>query len=270
MSKIKKSIARFLPFLLVFPVLFTQAQEYQLITSVGVKAKTFTTDRLGNSYVITNDNELLKFDPRGLPLVRFSDKNSGELKLADVTNPLKILLFYPQFAQVTSLDNKLSFRTQTDLRQLGLLQPIVICSSVNEGMWIYDQQDYQLKRLNLDQKVVQESGNLNQVAGILPKPTAVIEQNNNVYLINPETGILVFDIFGTYYKTIPVKNALSVQLLENSILYLKEGHLFRYDLKTIQETEVSPFPLDTDIIAVRIENNRLYVLKKGSLNIYGF
>lgn len=228
-----------------------------------------TTDKLGNCYVVSENNQVTKYNSQGVDEANFSDKNMGKLKWVDATNPLKILLFYTDFNQVTVLDNKLSLRIQISLRDLNILQPLLVCTSINEGLWIFDQQDFQLKRLGMDLKIVQESGNITQLTGQVLHPTQLIEANGYVYINNPSTGVLIFDLFGTYYKTIPIKDIASIQIVNDDLFYYKDNQLMRYNLKTIQEINI-PLPemADSLTLAVRIEQQKVYLLKQQHLNIY--
>jgi hypothetical protein len=247
---------------------FTGAN-YQLVKSNQVNAQMMTTDKLGNCYTVLENNEVDKYNNIGVKEFNFSNKNLGKLKWVDATNPLKLLLFYPDFNQVVMLDNKLSLRTQFSLRELDILQPLLICTSVNDGIWIYDQEDFQLKRLDTDLKIMQESGNIVQVTGVTLQPVQLVEANGYLYLNNPKTGVLVFDLFGTYYKTIPIKNIAAFQIVGDELFYFKEKKGYTFHLKTLADTPYEmPDIADTTVQSIRIENQKLFLLKPGALNIY--
>src|SRR6185369_8144211 len=99
------------PFLILNTLFFLlisfKADEYKLINSIPFAHAKFTTDRLGNAYVIV-ENQLLQFDTIGKPKANYSNLNSGILFSVDASNPLKILLFYPDFARLELLNNKLA------------------------------------------------------------------------------------------------------------------------------------------------------------------
>ncbi len=255
--------------LLVIVLSSFTGDQFTLIKKIPVKALFITSDKLGNCYVVTENNQVTKYNSQGIEEANFSNKNLGKLKWVDATNPLKVLLFYSDFNQITIVDNKLSVRTQVALRELNILQPLLVCTSVNDGLWIYDQQDFQLKRLDMDLKLIQESGNIIQITGLEIKPTQLVEENNYLYLNNPATGILIFDLFGTYYKTIPIKGISSIQVVGDDLFYYKDTGLTRYNLNTLQEINI-PLPeiADSLILTVRIEPPKIYLLKQQELNIY--
>ena len=73
-------------------------------------------------------------------------------------------------------------------------------------------------RFNALSKIVNQPGNLNQILSIKIKPNFLIEQNGFLYLNCPDLGIQVFDIFGTYVKTMGIKGLNQFQM-SNEYLY---------------------------------------------------
>src|SRR5436190_13567133 len=98
----KKSSVIFIPILITFAFFFTSAvsDDYKLLNSIPFQGVTFfTSDNLGQAYVVV-ENQLLQFDSNGKPVANYSEKNLGNLRFVDASNPMKILLFYPDFARV--------------------------------------------------------------------------------------------------------------------------------------------------------------------------
>ena len=112
--------------LAVVVIIFTSFQpgEFRLINSIPFTNAQLTTDNLGNAYV-TVENQLLEFDSLGKPKANYADATSGLLTSVDAGNPLKIILFYRDFARIHLLNNKLSKESTIDLRSAGIMQPLV-------------------------------------------------------------------------------------------------------------------------------------------------
>ncbi|MBD0332705.1 MAG: hypothetical protein ICV66_08615, partial [Chitinophagaceae bacterium] len=56
-------------------------------------------DNLGNLYVVTPTDQLKKFNSNGDSISVYNDvKRFGKLHSLDVSNPLKIILFYKDFS----------------------------------------------------------------------------------------------------------------------------------------------------------------------------
>jgi hypothetical protein len=261
---------RHLSFLLLLSLLFLSAgEDYHLIQTIPFhRPGIFTTDNLGNAFVVI-ENQLLQFGPDGKPKANFSENSLGSLRSVDASNPMKLLLFYPDFARMLTLNSQLSPQSTIYLRPAGLVQPTVVCNSMRDGYWIFDLQDFQLKKLDLNLQIVYQSGNLSQLLGYTLLPDFMLEADNFVYLNNPATGILVFDSYGTYYKTIPLKNLRYFQVIGTDLLYVTSGSLHSYNLKTIDDREIL-LPAHEGLLNARIVQKELYLLTEASLNFYSF
>jgi len=248
----------------------TAAPSFKLTHSIEVEAKTMTSDYLGNIYLI-NGHEIIKYSSSGILVSTFSDKDAGAISSVDASNPLRVQVFYQDFGQITYLDDVLSvIGSKVLLIDQGLDQATLSCSSWDDGIWLYDPQDFELKRLGSDLRVSHKSGNINQLVGIEVNPNYLIEKNNFVYLNDPAHGILVFDQFGTYYKTLPIKNIDRFQIGADQVFYLEGGHLMSYGLKTFQHDQLSISSDDEVILDLRFEreSNLLAVLKEKKLELF--
>lgn len=254
--------------LLLILTSFSRTDNYKLIKSIPFQEATFTTDNLGNTYVIAG-NQLLEFDGQGKPKYNYSERNLGMLRSVDASNPMKIVLYYPDFAQINILSSKLALQSTINLRPLGIMQPTLICNSGNEGYWAFDLQDFQLKKIDLNLRVTMESGNITQSVGYSILPDFLTEADHYVYLNNPTTGILVFDLYGSYYKTIPIKNLKAFQIIGDELLYVEKNKLISFHLKKLEEKEILLPPCDS-LVHARIEQKELFLLTTASLNFYSF
>ena len=134
--------------------------KFKLIATIEIEADFFTTDNQCNLYVV-KANELSKFDKMGKLVYKYSNKNLGNIDFVDASNMLKLLVFYKNFSQVVFLDNTLSLTgSPVGLDKDGFRQAQLVCSSHNNGIWIYDQQNFELLRLNQALEQIQQTGNL--------------------------------------------------------------------------------------------------------------
>ncbi len=253
--------------LLFFIPAFCFAQSnFHLITTINIEANFFTTDNQANVYVV-KENELTKFDKTGKLLYKYSNKNFGNISFIDASNMLKLLIFYKDFLQVVFLDNTLSLNGEPiNLDKIGFQQAQLVCSSHNSGMWVYDQQNFELIRLDQTLERAQQTGNLRSLLNDSLQPNYLLEYDNKVYLNNPSSGILVFDIYGTYYKTIPVKNAKCFQPVGDWVYFISDKKVSAYNLKTTEEKQFE-MPL-SEFKNFRIEMQVLMVQAAKSVNLY--
>lgn len=229
----------------------------------------FTADNLGNIYSIHED-ELIKYLPNGRFFARYSNLKLGAITHVDVTNPLKLLLYYRDFQQIVFLDNQLSVNSdQVSLEKLGLEQTHLVCAGANNSFWVYNRQNNELLRFDENSQKIAFTGNLKQVLRADLNPDFMMEHNNYLYLNSPETGIYVFDIFGAFSKIITLKGLRSFQVNENLIYYQKDSAFCSYDHKLFEEAcrAVSHSPSEGTL---KYANNKLYAGYKDSLVAQGF
>ena len=253
-------------FLLAVFLFSFQQTNLVFVRSLPVKATYINVDNLSNSYLV-NDDVLQKYDPQGNLMKTYSNKTLGKISAVDANNPMKVILFYRDFLQIVFLDNTLSQNGDpVSIEILGYPQTRLVCSSHDKGFWIYNQQNFELLRFDQNLHVVNQTGNLAPLLGIDLKPNFMIEYNNRLYVNNPETGILVFDVFGTYSKNIPLKKISDFQFREDDIVYYQNGKLNSFNTKTLEQG-VTALP-DSTAVSVKLTNDKLYLLKKDALGIY--
>ncbi len=235
---------------------------------VTVEAEKMTSDNLGNVYLI-KDESIFKYDSLGVLQKTFSNKTFGAITSADATNALRIILFYKDFNRVVTLDNTLSENGEAlTLETIGFPMTSIVAASHDNGLWIYDMRNFELLRLNRNLEVEHRSGNLSQILGIDLQPNFMIEKDNRLFLNNPGTGILVFDVFGTYSKTIPVLHLKTFQVVDNSVVFYKDG-ILQAEAIIINEHINYTSPIgDSTTKDMRMERNAIFVLNAKQLLIY--
>lgn len=222
------------------------------------KANAIVSDHLANVYTIEGDR-FIKYDAQLRSLKEFSNKNFGDITSADVTNPLRILLYYREFGRIVFLDNTLSQNGEPlALEKIGYPLATLAASSYDNGLWIYDQPNFELLRFDNNLNLTSRTGNLSQILGLELQPDFLLEKDNRVFLNNPATGILVFDVFGTYMKTEAIFRLHTFQVMDDNIVYFSEGHLTMLNIKT-EETSVYEEPVCDSCINMRLERDAVFV-----------
>lgn len=242
----------------------------KLAAEIKTSVDFFTSDNQSNIYVVKND-EITKYDQTGKLLYKYSNKNLGKISYIDASNMLRVLVYYKDFSQVLFLDNTLSLTGEPiSFDKLGYQSTSLACASHSNGVWIYNQQNSSLTQLGTSYEKEHQTENLSALLGVELQPIEIVEYDNKIYINNPSTGILIFDIYGTYYKTIPIKNVKHFQPVSGDLLYYmlyeeKEKtiinlNLLSYNIKTTEEIEFSrpatlfySFRMGTETLVVQTE-----------------
>lgn len=228
--------------------------------SIEFKGKAFTTDQTGSYYEIYS-NQIIKIGKNGQRQFTYSNNILGEIASVDVSNPMKIVIFFKEFSKITVLDNTLTEQGKViDLNEVSLEETSLVCSSYNNGIWYYNPLKFQLVRLEHSTKNINSSANISNILNKNIQPNFLVEFNNKVYLNDPINGILVFDIYGTYLKTIPIFGLTTFQVKEKFLLYVnQEDKIETYDFLTLEKSVYKPLQY-LKVKTVRIENKTIYIV----------
>lgn len=244
-----------------------QPGQYRLAGSVKTSADFWHTDQMGNIYLATG-NSIVKFDAHLSRSAEYSSPRLGNVFSMDVTDPLRILVYYKDHNQVVWLDNYLNeIRSPLLLDELSIDQAEQVCSSSQGGFWVYNGLNAQLEYYDARLQPVHQSMDLNALAGPDLNPAYLIEKNQQLYMGVPGTGVLVFDRFGNYSRTLSQDMPACFQVIDNYLYYFTGGEFFRVDLLTgnILPVEV---PGIKGIIHVEVQPGLLFIYSGEVLQVY--
>lgn len=239
------------------------------IKSITIKVKLFTTDKLGNFYVVNSRNELQKFDSTGKYLNTQSYKVMGNITSIDATNPLQVVLYYKQLDQAVLIDNYFQVKESISFINPEIGKAGMVCRSSDNGWWVWDDNRQRLKKFNHQMKLLFESDPL-QFGSEQPTIEKISECNNHLYLLSPSHGIILFDWFGKYHSTLPFKGASSLQCAEDRIYFFGNQKFQTYHLNSLQLSEINLPPSNNTYLSARIENKVLYTVTKNAVTLYRF
>jgi len=239
------------------------------LTALKINAKFIQTDNLGNMYVVTQTNQLNKYGRNGKLLGTLNYNYTGNITNIDVTNPMQIFVFYRELNKVIYLDNNLAYRGEIDLNKSNIIQAGSIARAYDNHLWVFDIGDLQLKKINHDNQVEQTSGNVRQYINKDAAVCGVYDNNDRVFVLDSINGILLFDVFGSYIKTIPIKGVGDIKVSTKNIYYYNNGRLNQYNWQTALANNFQ-LPDTSRVQKISIEKERLYIQKPDSIYIYSY
>lgn len=200
---------------------------------------TFNVDNKGNVFVADEANSLIKLDSNGKEVTRVNTKVYGVIHSIDCSNPFEIYVYYKQQNVLVFYDNMLNIRGEMRLNDLGYDNIACIARSFDNQVWLFDYNDYELKKIRKDGSMELSSGNILTFSNNGFDPQGIVEYNKSVMLLDSASGLLSFDIFGTYLKTISAKGARSVYFYGNKMYMIKpstnaNSEIWSYDLKSLE------------------------------------
>ena len=269
-TNMKKDITILIISLLFFTHVKGQSDtSFQRIKVITGDIVDFTVDNLDNIYILNSRNQVKKLNSNGDSVAIYNDvKKFGQATLIDVSNPLKVLLYYKDFTTVVVLDRFLNAVNIIDLRKQNIFQVKAIGQSYDNKLWVYDELEGKLKKIDEDGKLLQETPDFRLLLGQAPTPVKIFDENKYVYLYDSLKGVYVFDYFGSLKNNIMIDHWQNFKVAGKYIFGTRLDMLYRYEISSFRLDE---WKIPEEIYKSKAFNfsaTRLYVLKKEGIEIY--
>ena len=264
-----KTILFFLCFCASVATYAQSDSSFQFIHSVKGEFSWFNVDNLNNVYVLTSSNQLEKINEKGDSVAAFNDvKKYGNPYSVDVTNPLKILLYYKNFSTVVILDRLLTIRNTINFRNQNIFSVQAIATSYDNNIWLFDEQEYKLKKIDESGKLLQETTDWRSLFDSLPSPTKLIDRDNYVYVYDPEKGFYVFDYYNGFKRQLPLLNWSDVEVSGKNIYGFNNKMLYSYEINSMIIKEYKLPAFFGDYLGIKAMNGKVYLNKGDRIDIY--
>lgn len=250
------------------------AQDDSLFTlqkSIPGNIASFAVDNLEQLYLLSGNGQLKKLNEKGDSVAVFNNvKKYGEATVIDVSNPLKILLYYRDFSTVVVLDRLLNMRTAIDIRKSDILQASTVALSYDSKIWVFDEVQNKLKKIDDEGKLLQETPDFRVLFNNTVQPQNIFDQDKLVYLYDAVQGFFVFDYYGALKNKILITKWQHVKIVGKYIFGTDDDFIYRYNITTFRYDK---WPVPAAIRGARkvyFTANRLYVLNDNGIHVYGF
>lgn len=244
---------------------------FKLVRTITGDIVSFTVDNLDNIYILNSRNQVKKLNANGDSVAIFNDvKRFGQATLIDVSNPLKVLLFYKDFATVVVLDRFLNVVNSIDLRKQNILQAKAIAQSYDNKIWVFDELESKLKKVEEDGKILLETPDFRQLFGQALNPQKIFDQDQYVYLYDSTQSVFVFDYYGALKNKILISGWQNFKVAGKYIFGSNGDILHRYEISSFRLDE---WKMPEEIYkssSFNFTSARLYALKKDRIEVYSF
>lgn len=244
---------------------------FQLRKTLKITGVQLAVDNLENLYVLSNNEQLKKYSATGDSIAVYNEvKRFGKLHTIDVSNPLKLLLYYKDFSTIVILDRLLGLRASLDLRRHNIQQASAIGLSYDNNVWVFDALNYKLKKLDEQGNQLMETEDFRSLFNTGFQPTTIIDQNNSVYLYDPAVGVYQFDHFGTFQKRYPITKWQNIAIAGKHIVGILGNALNAYNTSTLLQQQYQ-FPSSFGSFSQYIiSNTALFGLGSEGVHVYSF
>lgn len=229
--------------------------------------KFFTTDNLGNVFLVQNDNSIEKYDATGKRLTVGNFKIYGNLSQLDVTNPFEIYGYYADQQTLLILDNMLNIRAEISLSDISTGEVSAAARSFDNGIWYFDASAMKLLKASKNLKTQIEGVPMGTWTTDVWKPSQILDNEKNIFVHDSSNGICLFDVFGNYYKSIDVKGLSDFQVKKTKLIYYEDPNLVRYDYKLFRYDTLYT---NKNAMSVRAENKTIFCWANDSIQIINY
>lgn len=222
-------------------------------------------DRTDHIYLAGEKGNVYKYDETGELLLTYSPQKPGRIKSMEAWSTLNVFIFYEGLQEFSFLDR---FLTHISTQRFGSdIYARLATSSSDNNLWIFDDQDYSLKKINLNYFEPQIMTPLSNIINKDFTGRKLKEYQNFLFLSDENTGVYVFDNLGNYIKLLPFTSASFFNFHKTELYFLNNSRLEFYDLYSA-ETRSVEIPTGNEYLYALVTENYLYLISKKFLDIY--
>jgi hypothetical protein len=220
-----------------------QGDSLRPLLQLDIRAVFATTDPLGNLYIITPESAIEKYAPDGRLLTRYTQNRYGMPAYLDVSNPLKVLVWYADFRTVVWLDRSLTSIGELNLIDAGYPEVRTVSTAQDGNLWLYDEVGFRLRKIGADGRQLFESQHLNLLFPQTLQISCIRENEIGVLAAEASTGALQFDSYAQFIRTTGLTGITQFQIRGQEAYFIRNQLLCTYSLAPLPLPEsCSPIP----------------------------
>jgi len=242
---------------------------FKPLTKIKGDIVAFAADNFDNIYLLNSYDQLKKIDANGDSVAVFNNvRKYGKIAQIDVSNPLRVLLYYKDFSTVVVLDRLLNVRSTIDLRKQDIFQVQAICLSYDNKIWLYDEFEHKLKKIDEDGKMLFATTDFRQLFDEAFAFTSIYDQDGFLYLYDKSKGVYVFDYYGSLKNIFSLTGYDNFKAVGKFITATRHDSLMRYQPSSLLLQEVKLPETFRKAQSILFTATKAYALKKDELEIY--
>ncbi|MFZ6011866.1 MAG: hypothetical protein ACOYXT_16110, partial [Bacteroidota bacterium] len=214
--------------ILLFP-LFVSAQRKIKTLEVTDTIAFAAVDRPGDLYVVSTTGQIQKFDKDGKLKVFY--KGDQVPTVFDPRDGARIFAYYRDKQEYLYFNPSFDITAAYRIDSAFVIEPWLIAPSGDHNLWLLDNADNSLKKINLTLPEVQVEVTIDTTLHKkVSSFTHIRDYQGFVFLLDPSKGIDVFNNLGKHIKTIPTVGVHQFHFLGEELYYLQDHKLKFFDL----------------------------------------
>ncbi|MBK6822148.1 MAG: hypothetical protein IPG87_03845 [Saprospiraceae bacterium] len=202
------------------------SQKYLFQDSFLLNASTIYIDKLNQIYALDKSNaHLLKLNEDWSTNQELSSPFLNEYVTLDVSDPMKIILFFPSYSSVQILDESLG--TLSDEYYSNFNTESAICFFSTTQYCFFAEGKIHLKNI-LDQRIVNSESIYYERDNEITS-TVLKSNGKEIFLLLPGIGRWQFSGFLNEEFSVEDSQIKSIDLKDNQLFYLKENQIYQWE-----------------------------------------
>lgn len=223
-------------------------------------------DRPGDIYAVTSSGQIRRFDKDGK--LTFLYKAEKVPTVFDPRDGARLFVYYREGQHYEFLTPSFQPIASYKIDPAFAIQPWLICPSGEYKLWVLDNADHSLKKIDVkaaevEVEVVLDSAVIQNIHAF----TRMREYQNFVFLLDPSEGIHIFNSLGKHIRTIAAPGTQSFNFLGEEIYYLRLGTVEFFNLFSAESRQLPVDPTYTDAL---LTDERIVLFTPGIIDIYPF
>ena len=257
---------RLLLFLFAISALTATAQEKIKTLELSDTIVDAAVDRPGDFYAITQSGQIQRFDKDGNLTLLYKAKETPTL--FDPRDGARLFAYYRSDQHYDYLSPSFQVTASYKIDPSFAIQPWLLCPSSDHKLWLLDNADHGLKKINVRESEVEVEVVVDSTITGNPEAFKTMrEYQNFVFLLNPGKGLYIFNSLGNYLRTIGGPGIRSFNFLGEELYYLQNGKLHFFNLFTTDTRQIDIGMAYTDVL---LTDERMILFIHNRIDICSF
>jgi hypothetical protein len=225
-----------------------------------------TVDRPGDLYLITSSGQIQKYDKDGKLKIVYKHKIVPTI--FEGRDGARLFAYYRDEQQYDYLSPSFEPLSSYKIDPAFAIDPYLICTSGEHKLWVLDEADHSLKKVNVQKGEVEIEVLIDSTVIKNAKAfTMMREYYGFVFLLDPSKGIHVFNGMGRLIKTIEAKGIHNFNFLGEELYYLSGKKIMFVDLFNADSRELA---IEKPLQIILLTDERMFSLQHKTVKISEF
>ncbi|MEJ7646813.1 MAG: hypothetical protein WKF87_19610 [Chryseolinea sp.] len=239
----------------------TLGQKAIKVFSVHREVVFATVDRPGDLYLVMGDGQIQKFDVDGNLLSEY--KVSPAPALFDARDGARLFAYFRKEQHYAYLSPSFEITARHAVDPSFAVKPWLVCASGDHNIWILDEVDNSIKRINnttsgVEVEITLPDGSDNS------RLTYMREYQGFLFLLDLDKGIRVFSSMGKPLMTLGYPGLTSFNFFGEELYFAEGNNLKLFNLFTAEKRDI-PIARSGDIILMT--DIRLFSIQGSKVEI---